>query len=362
MLSASTLVHHVKAGRRLLAPGPQMPIYLLVFVTSRCDARCGHCFYWRELNQVKHELTIEEYDALARSVGPTFQITLTGGSPELRTDLAEIAGVFHRHCQPTNMTLCMVGRHTERVVQQVESILHERGGMPLTVGLSLDGLGADHDRLRGMPGLFEHLMRTFEQLGELKRSSLQLSLAAAIVVSAGNHDKACETVRWAWDHLPIDLMKPILIRGEPKDREILGPMCQATYLQIVEQERARLREHRDTVLARIVRAKEAVQRDLIFQIATTGRSPITCAGGRETAVIYPNGAVAGCELRSDVLGHLRDVDMDLGRIWCNTEAARFRAQSGQMPECAGCYHHCFIAPALFRTPRQWLHLAANLFV
>ena len=360
MIDVETLLHRARAGRRLLAPGPQMPVYLLVFVTSRCDARCGHCFYWRDLNQVKHELSLDEYDALARSAGPVFQITLTGGSPELRSDLPEIAGIFHRRCAPTNMTLCLVGRHTERVVDQVTKILELREGKPLTVGLSLDGVGDDHDRLRGSPGLFDRLLRTFDQLGALKRSAPQLSLSAAIVVSTGNHDKAGETARWAWEHLPIDLLKPILIRGEPKDRELLGPVCQAAYLEIVAQERDRLRQHRDTLLARVVRAKEAVQRDLISQIATTGHAPLTCAGGRETAVIYPNGAVAGCELRADVLGHLREVGMDLRRIWLGPEADRFRATTGERPECAGCYHHCFISPAIFRSPKLWPKLASHL--
>jgi MoaA/NifB/PqqE/SkfB family radical SAM enzyme len=361
MLNASTMIHHLQAGKRLLAPGPQMPVYLLVFVTSRCDAKCGHCFYWRDLNMVKHELSVDEYEALARSVGPTFQITLTGGSPELRKELPEIAGVFHRHCRPANMTLCMVGRHTDRVVAQVESILEKREGLPLTVGLSLDGLGEEHDQLRGMPGLFDHLMKTFDKLGQLKSRYPQLSLAAAIVVSSANHENAGKTARWAWDNLPIDLMKPILIRGEPKDADLLGPMCQASYLQLVDQERVRLREHRNSFLASLVRAKEAVSRDLISQISSTGHSSVTCAGGRETAVIYPNGAVAGCELRSDVLGHLRDVDMQFPAIWKNAEADRFRATSGRVTECAGCYHHCFISPAIFRSPNQWLKLAANLW-
>ena len=64
---------------KLLAPGAHMPVYLLVFVTARCDARCGHCFYWQELNSGKRELALEEYERLARSLGPVLQVTLTGG-------------------------------------------------------------------------------------------------------------------------------------------------------------------------------------------------------------------------------------------------------------------------------------------
>jgi hypothetical protein len=72
----------LQSAARLFAPGAHMPVYLLVFVTARCDARCGHCFYWQELNSGNRELSLEEYDRLARSLGPVLQVTLTGGNPE----------------------------------------------------------------------------------------------------------------------------------------------------------------------------------------------------------------------------------------------------------------------------------------
>jgi MoaA/NifB/PqqE/SkfB family radical SAM enzyme len=59
-----------------------MPVYLLMFVTNRCNAACDHCFYWSELNtKVKQELTVEEFDRLARNLGPMLQVTFTGEAP-----------------------------------------------------------------------------------------------------------------------------------------------------------------------------------------------------------------------------------------------------------------------------------------
>jgi hypothetical protein len=83
-----------------------------------------------------------------------------------------------------------------------------------------------------------------------------------------------------------------------------------------------------------------------------------CAAGRETTVIYPRGGVAGCELRSDVLGNFRDVDFDFRRIWLGETADQFRATVGQVDVCRGCYHHCFISPALFRSPQMWPKMVA----
>ena len=50
-----------------------------------------------------------------RPTTPTHGIT--GGSPELRKDLPAIAREFYRHCRPAHMTLCMLARHTDRIIR-----------------------------------------------------------------------------------------------------------------------------------------------------------------------------------------------------------------------------------------------------
>ena len=146
------------ALRRLVMPGVQMPVYLLMFVTNRCNATFEHCFHWRELNtKIKQELSIDEYDRLARGLGPMLQTTFTGGSPELRKDLPDIVERFYEHCRPTNMTFCMLGHSTDRILSQAEDMLKRCTDQKIKIGISLDGLGEVHDRLRGIPGLFERV-------------------------------------------------------------------------------------------------------------------------------------------------------------------------------------------------------------
>ena len=362
---AGQSLNRLRAAYRLLAPGVQMPVYLIVFVTSRCDARCRHCFYWRELNHVPNELTVDEYDRLARAAGPTFQVTLTGGSPELRSDLPAIAMRFHEHCRPVNMTLCLLGRHTEKVLRQVETILDECPNQRLTVGLSLDGLNAEHDNIRGCPGLFDRVRATFQGLGELKKRYSRLTLNAAVTISTLNQDSAERTARWAWDNLPIDGLKPILVRGTPADPTVVSETSREPYLRLVALDRARTAEaprRRATVVSAMIAAKESVERELIEEIITTEAAPVGCSGGRETAIIFPDGKVAGCELRNDVLGYLRESELDLRRVWLSNAATQFRATAGLLDVCKGCYHHCFLSPAMFRSPRLWPRLARSFLL
>jgi len=347
---------------RLIAPTRKMPSYLLMFVTNRCDAKCAHCFYYTELNKTpRDELTVQEFDALARSIGPMLQITLTGGSPELRVDLPEVAQRFVKHCRPANMTWCMNGAHTDRIVAHAEKVLSTCPNQRLTIGLSLDGLGEEHDRLRGMPGLFVRVCETFRRLNDLKsRFGSRFRLGAGIVVSGLNYESAERTAAWARTNLPIDVLKPILVRGDVRfnptpDARALDRRCGEVYLNVIDQDDRQLRGahgSKDTALAFAVSVKEMVQRELIRGIQATGRATFTCAGGRETAVVQPNGDVNGCEPRPEVLGNLRRVGMDFAKIWFSAEADHFR--NNEDPDrCPGCHHHCFISPPIFRSPRLW---------
>ena len=337
-----------------------MPIYLLMFVTNRCHAKCQHCFYWRELNKnVQEELSLSEYTQLAHSLGPLLQVTLTGGSPEIRTDLPEIAEIFSRLCRPSNLTICMLGYTTSQILKHAEKILALCPRQKVTFAISLDGLGEEHDRLRDLPNCFEHALTTLQALGELRKCYSNVRVGIGTTVHGLNYQTAEQTARWARESLPIDLLKPILIRGEPSNRETLNRRCLDTYLKVIDQDRAWLNGRLQgglSLMDYVINSKEAVQREIISSINLTGRFPVKCAGGQETAVIYPTGNVAGCELRDDNLGNLRDSNFDFKDIWFGQHADRFRDEVGKVDSCRNCYHHCFISPAIFRTPKLWPRL------
>lgn len=366
MMHLRTLASRTQAVKRLMAPGIQMPVYVLMYVTNRCDAKCKHCFYWQELNHnPRAEMSVDEFDQLARSMGPMLQVTLTGGSPELRKDLSDVAGRFYEHCNPANMTWCCNGYHHERIVTHAQKVMEQCHELTLTVAVSLDGLGDEHDQYRGMPGLFDRVQTTFKGLEKLKRIyGARLRLGVGIVVSGLNKEKSIVTAKWARENLPIDVLKPILVRGHEElnptpDSIALDRTAGRSYLQVLDQDEAYLKAGHNSLASGIaftVSVKEMVQRDLISEIQETGSAPHKCAAARETAVIYANGEVAGCELRPEKLGNLREVGMDFKKIWYNEAAKDFRNELDPL-RCPGCYHHCFISPPIFRSPRFWPKLA-----
>ena len=60
-----------------------MPEYVTFFVTNRCNCKCKHCFFWKELNNLKNELTLDEIKKISMSMGKFSVLSLTGGEPSL---------------------------------------------------------------------------------------------------------------------------------------------------------------------------------------------------------------------------------------------------------------------------------------
>ena len=300
------------------------------------------------------ELTIGEVEAFARTCGPVVQVTLTGGSPELRSDLAAIAHLFLQHCRPMNMTLCSNGNYPAKLESDVRAIYEKAPHCRLTVDISVDALHEDHDRLRNARGLFDRVLESYDRLSRVRERYPRLRLGCGLCVSGLNKTTALATARWAMNNLPLDNFTPILVRGTPQNPEALGT-DRDVFLAIASEVEQRLRAgsfRGYAMLPGIVNRKDIIQKRLIAQIHRTGHSPIRCSAARETAVIYPDGTVAGCEIREEMLGDLREHGMDIAKIWRSDAARAFRKTIHK--EACTCWHQCFLSPTIIKSPALWL--------
>src|SRR3989344_921381 len=128
---------NLKFVPRIISNKDRTPLYLIFFVTSRCNLRCEHCFFWRELNQAKKELSLEEIDKVTKNMDPLLLLRMTGGEPFLRTDLPEIAGLFYKNAGMRNLGINTAGFFTKRIVESVKKILSQYP-IDLDVVVSID--------------------------------------------------------------------------------------------------------------------------------------------------------------------------------------------------------------------------------
>src|SRR5512133_3760239 len=129
-----------------------------VAVTNRCPFGCWHCY---TSGRSQQDVPLEVLRGLAGQLQDlgAVMVTLTGGEPLLREDLAEIVGAFDsRSC-------LILGTTGEGLTHELARALRERG--LFAIGISLDSdVEASHDRLRGRPGAFRDALRALDIAGE----------------------------------------------------------------------------------------------------------------------------------------------------------------------------------------------------
>jgi MoaA/NifB/PqqE/SkfB family radical SAM enzyme len=150
------------------------PTVLHVNVNLRCNTTCAMCNIW-ELKS-SHELSLEQFDAIFSD--PVYSrveyIILAGGEPTLRNDLPEIIELMHKH-MPRLKKLLIPSNVINRVSIQKQYPRMARycaaHKIRLSLGVSLDGIGETHDKIRGVKGAFNKVMENIAFMKQLQKET-----------------------------------------------------------------------------------------------------------------------------------------------------------------------------------------------
>lgn len=141
-------------------------------LTRRCNLRCIHCYANSDARFYPGELTLTECQGVIRDLARfgVPAVLLSGGEPTIHPDFLEIAetatGTGLRVTLSTNGTLL-----DRPLVRRLKAL-----GLAY-VGISLDGIGAAHDRFRGRTGAFAGAVEAFRLCREEgQKAGLRLTL------------------------------------------------------------------------------------------------------------------------------------------------------------------------------------------
>ena len=118
--------------------------------------RCQMCNIWKNPTEPAKELKAEELECLPRLKF----INLTGGEPFIREDLAEIVEVCYK--KTDRIVISTSGWFEDRVVELAKRFPN------IGIRVSIEGMQATNDSLRGREGGFEkgvRLLRTLKDMG-----------------------------------------------------------------------------------------------------------------------------------------------------------------------------------------------------
>lgn len=338
-----------------------MPVNVAVSIISTCNSRCLTCNIWAEHTPGDgKDLTLQEFDRVFCSLGRMpYWFTVSGGEPFMRKDIVDICKSLYDHCRPAQINIPTNSLVWRPIAERVAAIADYCRDSQIVINLSLDGVGARHDEVRGIKGNFDKVMVVFRQLQELGRPNLTVGVHS--VISRFNVDHFPELHKFVTTQMRADSF----ISEIAEERVELGTVGtgitpgREAYARAVDMltESSRYEAHHGQ--SRFIQAFRRKYYQLVKSVLESNAQAVPCYAGWASAHIAPNGDVWSCAVRAEPIANLRDHDFDFRRIWFSKLAKPLR-RSIRNKECA-----CPLANAAYTSmlmhPRTMLDVGANLW-
>ncbi len=333
------------------------PIHLTFFVTRRCNSRCPFCFYLKTADDGgdrSPELNIDQISMISRSFGNLLWLAFSGGEIFLREELVEISRIFYANNRPAIMLFPTNGLLPELIREQTVHILEDCPKSVIAVKLSLDGIGAEHDRLRNTPGSFNKTMETYRLLEGLLDGHPHFELGVNTVFCSENQDRMDGIIDFVKGLKNIKTHTISLVRGNLSDKGFKNVDAEK-YHRAVGRLEQNLKNKTSSVYrfrgAGIKAAQDILQRSMIHRTMQEKRRLIPCYAGRLNVVLTENGEVFPCEILTASLGNVRNHDYDITKVLASENA--LKAVGSIMDNGCYCTHECYFMTNILFNPRLY---------
>ncbi len=329
-------------GRRTPVRGPAK---LAWEVTERCNARCLTCA--RREARVD-ELGTDEGISLVRQAAAMGVLTLSfsGGEPLLRPDLPLLIAEASRCGLHTSVS-------TNGLLLRpkvVESLVASGLG---TIYLSLDGMEATHDRMRGVPGAFRAVTAVARSLAGRGRPRVFYNATISRENLGDLEALAAQTIEDGVDGLTLQPAQVAREVGLGPDASLVLSPDDARALR---DTLSRIRRRLGPLIPLPPRYLDAMP-DYVRDPRLAQRVP--CVAGYLHAVVGSTGEVFPCPVEFASLGSLRRSTLE--EIWWGAPAREIRGRiaRGDHPPC---WFNCVVPAslALHRLlPFGWVRLLGS---
>lgn len=353
-MGAASYLPFLKRG--FVSSGP--PVHLTLYVTGRCNARCRHCFHWKEVDANVEGLPLSAMQTIAKTLGgELLWLAFAGGEPFLRDDIDEIARAFSI-CKPRHLSIPTNALSRERTVDGAERVLRAAPDSFVNISVSFDGPRETHDHIRATPGGFDKSVDNLQLLKNLKSKYKNLGVGVIYTVTSENQETAAEFVDWLGANLRPDNITINLARGSPRDLNLLK-VDPKNYRAAVDAKARALRDGSLTYFqfsgARVASARDSIMYDNIEKQASGKPNYSPCLAGRVSAVIYEDGRVSPCEILPEDFGNLKTVDFNFSKLWDGAAAQTLRKKIWD--ERCACTWECQMGTNVLFTPKMYPKLA-----
>lgn len=319
------------------------PINLTFSVTNMCQSRCKTCNIWRTYldhpERFKEELTTDEIEKMFKGIGQVYFFNISGGEPFLRQDITSIVEAACKYLRPSVIhtpTNALLPARIETKVREILEIIRKDGrGIHFTIKPSFDGIGDDHDKIRGVPGNFAKVLDTLDRLKKLQAEYPNLEVGLGTIISKFNLPNIGKTAAYA-RRLQVDSYISEIAEQRTELFNVGEPITPdpEEYQEAIQEFNAgKTMMTTEGKVSSSTLAFRKVYYDYAIRTMKERRQVLPCYGGISNVHVSPYGDVwPCCVLGYDhSMGNLRDVDFDFRKIWQSPKAyevRRFIASKG----------------------------------
>jgi len=302
-----------------------------VITTYRCNCRCVMCNIWQSPTTPAEEFKPEILEKL-----PELEFAnITGGEPFLREDIGEIVRILQSRAR--RIVISTNGYFTEKIIDLVKEV------GDIGIRISIEGLPAANDELRGIKDGFDHGLRT---LLELQRMGLK-DIGFGITVSDRNARDMLELYQLA-KAMKVEFATAAVHNSYyfHKDDNIIRE--EATVIECFED---LIRELLNTKKPKNW-FRAYFNHGLINYIKGNPRL-LPCGAGEEMFFLDPFGEIRPCNgmgeaSQENSMGNLNQQSFEA--IWSGERASRVKARARNCPK--NCWMIGTASPAIKRNPIQ----------
>ncbi|MBN1233932.1 MAG: radical SAM protein [Candidatus Coatesbacteria bacterium] len=199
MIDTKTINLAFKAGRNLFYQNFYMktginllkPTNFYSIINEFCNARCKICDMWtrNKIIDLPAEIWIKHLESIHDWLG-RYYISFSGGEPLIKKDFFNIL----EFCNQKGISCGVVTNSIKIDKQMAEELIKLR---VFNISISVDGAKAEtHDYLRGVPGLFDHVIEVVSYLKDAKeKNKVPLRIIFKTVVNSRNLEEIPDIIR-----------------------------------------------------------------------------------------------------------------------------------------------------------------------
>jgi MoaA/NifB/PqqE/SkfB family radical SAM enzyme len=272
----------------------------IIAITYRCNARCYMCHTWRYPSKRTEEITPAELERLPR----VKFANITGGEPLLREDIEDVVSVVRR--KANRVVISTNGYFTERIIEL------GRKFPDVGVRVSLEGLPAANDELRGIKDGFDRGLRTIIELQHIGIKDIGFGITVS-------------------DRNAKDLLALYRLAREMRVEFATAIVHNSYYFHKFDnviQEKDMVLGEFERLIAEMLRSGRiknwfrAYFNYGIINYIYGGKRLLPCEQGTRGFMVDPLGEIHACNVMEDSMGNIKEKPFE--EIWNSSEAQAIR--------------------------------------